>query len=95
MKDQEASGNSRDGILTRDANGCPIMRFERNLKHSFEAVWNAITDPDEVSGWRRFEVQIDPRVGGKISMGDTGEITKFEPPYLLEYIAAIQPEPPS
>ena len=67
--------------------GRPAVRFQRIYPHAIERVWAAVTDPDELSHWFPFAVQIDPRPGGTIEFSDdpntpptTGTILVFDPP---------------
>ena len=32
-------------------NGNPVVRFERTFPHSVPAVWDAITDPEQLEAW--------------------------------------------
>lgn len=85
-----------DGVIGRDDQGRSVLSFERYLKFPIDRVWRAITDPNEVRGWLR-GMDIDARVGGAITLrfpGDKmeagssaakGQITAFEPPFLIEY----------
>ncbi|MFP4977536.1 SRPBCC family protein [Paenibacillus sp. CN-4] len=66
-------------------------RFERQLKHSVQSVWGALTDNDKLAKWFS-ELRIDDlRVGGavKFDMGDGTfeelEITEMKPDSVLEY----------
>jgi uncharacterized protein YndB with AHSA1/START domain len=63
--------------------------FERQIPHSPESVWRAITYPEEVSKWYMI-AKIDGRVGGKIefSTGEgyvTGTIQIWDPPRIFEH----------
>ncbi len=42
----------------------PALRFERRLAHPIDAVWRAITDPDELWHWFPSGVEVDLRIGG-------------------------------
>jgi uncharacterized protein YndB with AHSA1/START domain len=44
----------------------PAIVFERRLSHPVDAVWRAITDPDELAAWFPNRVEVDLRVGGRI-----------------------------
>ena len=52
--------------------GRPALRFERRLHHPVEAVWRAITDPDELAHWFPARIKPDLRVGGRVSFADEG-----------------------
>lgn len=46
----------------------PILRFERHLARPVDAVWRAVTDPDEMRAWFPTRVVIEEwRVGAPIS----------------------------
>ena len=96
----EPHDKTLDGVISTDADGRPVVTFERHLAHPIERVWNAITDPDEAIQWLG-QLTIDPRVGGRIQLVpgsnepareasvDHGAITAFDPPVLLEYWGII------
>ncbi len=48
-------------------------------------VFDSLTDPKRVAGWFGWEVEIEPRLGGKISFGTEGKIIDFEPGRTLAY----------
>lgn len=66
------------------------LTFERHLVHPPEAVWKAITEPEELSKWYGAEVQIDGRVGGSVHFARrhgtvTGSILAWDPPRVFEH----------
>ncbi len=75
----------------------PALRFERRLAHPVDAVWRAITDPDELWHWFPSGVEVDLRVGGamtftfrelKLSEQPTtigGEVTDLDPSRLFGF----------
>jgi uncharacterized protein YndB with AHSA1/START domain len=75
----------------------PALRFERRLEHPPDAVWRAITDPEELWHWFPTGVEVDLRVGGamkftfrelKLSEQPTtmdGEVTDFDPPRVFGF----------
>jgi uncharacterized protein YndB with AHSA1/START domain len=75
----------------------PTLRFERRIGHPVEAVWRAITEPDELEHWFPSQVELDLRVGGPMTftfrdhtLPDggktiTGEVTDLEPPELFAF----------
>ena len=86
---------SRDGTLERTPDG-GVIRFERHLAHSPEAVWAAITDPAHLAQWwlpMPADITVDLVVGGLMEFRATGEepvtmtstILRLEPPVLLEH----------
>ncbi len=72
------------------------FRFVRRLAHPIDAVWAAITDPDQRARWFGATV-IDPRAGGTIETDPSdppvpaaakhmsGRILVWEPPHVLEH----------
>ncbi len=75
--------------------------FQRVLRHPPEAVWSAITDPEELKEWMMCSwARIDGRVGGRIEMmagppqyHSGGAILRWEPPQVLEYEWKVAPVP--
>lgn len=49
------------GTITK----CYMVTFERTSKHSAARLWQAVTEPDEVTRWMGFPSRIDLRVGGE------------------------------
>lgn len=47
-----------------DANGQPIVRFERTFPHPVRAVWEAITDPRQLGEWFPTTVEFDQLSAG-------------------------------
>lgn len=87
--------NDREGRLTIEGDRA-VLTFERRLPFPIEAVWSAITDPEERARW--FGVTtLDPREGGAIEMVATGpplppdrkrmtgRILVWDPPHVLEH----------
>ena len=67
----------------------PALRFERRLRHPVEAVWRAVTEPEELAHWFPASVAVgDLRVGARMRFtfpGDAfppteGEVTECDPP---------------
>jgi uncharacterized protein YndB with AHSA1/START domain len=81
----------RDGrSMTED--GFPALRFERVMAHPPEKIWSALVEPDAIARWWQAEATVEPRLGGKFSLifqggphRMNGEITRWEPPSVLEY----------
>jgi len=64
--------------------------FERRIRHPIEAVWQAITESDELSKWYFSRGTIEARLGGKVdfSLGPahvTGSVLIWEPPRVFEH----------
>ncbi len=82
---------SYDGALA-------TLVFQRVLPHPPEAVWQALTDPKQLSSWYMMRVSVDGRRGGSIDFsggpGDfhvTGRILQWDPPSVFEYEWKIGP----
>jgi uncharacterized protein YndB with AHSA1/START domain len=74
----------------------PTLYFERRVAHPVEAVWNAITESDELAQWFPCAVELELRVGGMITFtfaqelpgGSTtlqGRVTDLDPPRLFAF----------
>lgn len=84
-----------DGRLSVDGDRA-VLSFERRLPFPIEAVWSAITDPNEREQWFG-PTTIDAREGGTIDMVATGpplpperkrmtgRILVWDPPNVLEH----------
>lgn len=70
----------------------PTLRFERLIGHPVEAVWRAVTEPSELAHWFPCSVEVDLRLGGRMTftfpegvVADDastllGEVTELDPP---------------
>jgi uncharacterized protein YndB with AHSA1/START domain len=72
------------------------LHFQRRLPHPPAAVWNALTDPKQLSSWYMMQAAVDPRKGGSIDLRNdqfhvTGQILSWDPPRLFEYEWKIRP----
>jgi uncharacterized protein YndB with AHSA1/START domain len=86
---------SRYGTVHERADGYQL-RFERQLRHPVEKVWEALTDPAQVAQWLA-PGEFDLTLGGRIHLvftdGDgviSGRVTALAPPRLLEFTWADQ-----
>jgi uncharacterized protein YndB with AHSA1/START domain len=71
--------------------GRPALCFERQLDHSIERVWRAVTEPAELARWFVAEVPWTPAAGEEFEAGgETGRITAFEPPRLLAWTWGVE-----
>jgi uncharacterized protein YndB with AHSA1/START domain len=68
------------------------ITFERRLPHPPEAVWDAITEPEQLALWCMTKATIDGRVGGSIDflsgpaqLHVTGRILAWDPPRVFEH----------
>lgn len=87
--------NERYGELSIDGEQA-VITFVRHLPYPIEAVWSAITDPNQRARWFG-DTTIDGRVGGAITMVAsgppapveqkrmTGRILVWDPPHVLEH----------
>ena len=77
----------------QDIDGKPALVFERELRHPVEAVWRAVTEPDQLKQWFPAEVTVDVREGGAMTFtfpdGDAseskGEVTYLDPPNCFQF----------
>lgn len=81
------TGIVRDKGTYIEVDGRPAVRFIRRYPHAQHRVWQAITDPEQLSTWYPATVSYEPRVGGTIrfiddqySMDLTGTVLAFDPP---------------
>ena len=79
-----------DGTLLRTEAG-PQIRFTRELAHSPEKVWRALTDPESLQAWFPDNVEGAMAPGAALrffsddrSFEFTGEVVEFDPPRVLE-----------
>ena len=72
----------------------PVLRFERHLQRPVEAVWSAVTDPDQMTSWFPTRIQIDEwRVGATLThFFDehdmeplAGTVLDWEPPHRVAF----------
>jgi uncharacterized protein YndB with AHSA1/START domain len=76
----------------------PTLRFERRIGHPVQAVWEAVTQPSELAHWFPCEVEVDLRLGGRmsfhfpqLSLPDQastllGEVTELDPPTRFAFL---------
>jgi uncharacterized protein YndB with AHSA1/START domain len=76
----------------------PALRFERRIAHPIEAVWEAITRPEELAHWFPCRVEVDLRLGGRMTfhfaehdLPDAastllGEVTELDPPRRFAFL---------
>lgn len=74
------------------------LTFEGRLAHPPEAVWEALTDPKQLSSWYMTQAAIDGRLGGYIDLRSgpgqlhaTGRILAWDPPHVFEYEWKVKP----
>ncbi|MFP2932731.1 SRPBCC family protein [Pyxidicoccus sp. 3LG] len=78
--------------------GTATLVFQRRLRHPPEAVWAALTDPEQLRQWFMTTAKIDGRPGGSVDMVSgparfhwTGRILAWEPYRLYEYEWNVAP----
>ena len=82
-----------DWATYEDRGGAAVLRFERRLAHPPEAVFRAITDPDELRHWFPARVDTELRAGAPVrfSFGDEaaeapdGEVLEVDPPRVFAF----------
>jgi hypothetical protein len=71
--------------------GRPALRFERNLNHPIERVWQAVTAPAELERWFVAPAPWTPAPNEEFEAGgETGRITELEPPRLIAWTWGIE-----
>ena len=64
---------------TRGLRGRPALRFERELAHSVERVWRAVSEPAELERWFPAAADWTPAAGETFEAGGaTGEVTDVD-----------------
>src|SRR4051812_7376584 len=71
----------------------PAVRFERRLAHPPDAVWRAVTEPEELRHWFPARVEVDLRPGGAMHFvhaddaapPSDGRVTEVEPPRVFAF----------
>lgn len=61
------------------------IRVRLEIDASPEAVFASLVDPKQVERWFGWQVEIEPRLGGKVTLGAEGKIFEFEPGKRLAY----------
>jgi uncharacterized protein YndB with AHSA1/START domain len=73
-----------------------LIAFERRLRHPVEAVWAALTEPEELGNWLG-RGELEPREGGRVSIRTgpadrperqgviSGRVLAWDPPRVLEH----------
>jgi uncharacterized protein YndB with AHSA1/START domain len=82
-----------DTTLRTAIDGRPALRFERRLAHPIDKAWRAISEPEHLAAWFPWQVEIDPRVGGRIGFthpqgvvtAPDAVVTAYEPPRVFAY----------
>src|SRR5215207_9248341 len=77
----------------QNVDGEPVLCFERQFKHPVECAWQALLDPQELSGWFPCTIEGERALGATLrfvfqdddTLTSTGTIIEFDPPRLLAY----------
>ncbi len=87
----------RFGTLTLEGDRA-TLHFERRLRHPPEAVWAAITEPEQLALWYLTTARSDRRSGGAIDYVSgpnrfhvTGKILTWDPPRVFEHEWNVEP----
>jgi uncharacterized protein YndB with AHSA1/START domain len=87
-----------DGTIEAQ-DGNYIFRYERELPHPIERVWQAITDPAEIAIWMGARPEIDLHPGGRYvthhgnGMTVVDRIERVEPPRLFQHTFWLELNP--
>jgi uncharacterized protein YndB with AHSA1/START domain len=76
-----------DGTVTTTGDTW-TLRFERNLDHPIEKVWDALTNNARLKEWLADDGEIDLRPGGRVVLKDhvvDSTIVDLDPPNAIEY----------
>jgi uncharacterized protein YndB with AHSA1/START domain len=101
MNDTRFNPGPLADVSARPADGTRwTLVFTRTLHHPPEAVWAAITDPDQLGQWAPFtadrslattgDVVLTMVDGMEVDVSDA-RVTRADPPSLLEYTWGTQP----
>lgn len=93
-REQYDPGPARGATVEKDGGSWALV-VVRQLRHSPEKVWEALTDPAELHEWAPFDAdgKLD-KVGNTVKLTTVGapsphvtetKVTRAEPPRLLEY----------
>ncbi|MFE0336624.1 SRPBCC domain-containing protein, partial [Streptomyces sp. NPDC058955] len=79
-----------------------LLRYEIELPHPQEVVWERIASPEGLPSWLCAADPLEPRLGGKVTLrwlnGDTevsGRVTAWDPDHVAEYTVRAAPTPPT
>ncbi len=73
-----------------------VIAFERRLAHPVDAVWAALTEPDQLAAWLG-RGSVEPRAGGEVAIHTgpagrselqrtiSGRVLTWDPPRVLEH----------
>lgn len=97
--DARGARGPRTGTVTYEGDAATIV-FERRLRHPVDAVWRALTEPEDLAQWYLTEARIEGVAGGRIDyvsgpsrLQVTGRILAWDPPRLFEHEWIVEPQP--
>lgn len=61
------------------------IRIELPIAAAAAEVFDSLVDPDAIERWFGWRAEVEPRVGGRITLGADGKIFEFEPGRVLAY----------
>lgn len=90
--DRSDRSASQGGDATlRDEQGRAVLYFER-LRHPPERVWDALTEPDQLTAWHPTPAGFEPIAGGAVRYATggnpelpDGEVIEYDPPRVLAH----------
>ena len=91
------------GTIDRDdTDDGASVRLERDFNATPHELWRMLTDPAELTGWLRAEVDLEPRTGGAITLRFAnssttirGRVVRCTAPSVLEFTWRREQEPAS
>jgi uncharacterized protein YndB with AHSA1/START domain len=63
----------------------PVIRTGVTIAAPPERVFASLVDPEQIERWFGWRAEVEPYVGGRMSLGVEGRISEFEPGKLLAY----------
>jgi uncharacterized protein YndB with AHSA1/START domain len=89
----DGTRDPRDGELEQTATGRWALRFERDLPHPVEQVWQAVTEEAHLSVWFPTTIEGELRAGAALTFrfrGEelpptSGEMVEYDPPRVIEF----------
>lgn len=78
-------GRERVPMADFSATRSPEIRIELPIDASAEDVFASLIDPVRIRDWFGWEAEVEPRTGGRMTLGVDGKIFEFEPPKRLAY----------
>ncbi|MEZ5085044.1 MAG: SRPBCC domain-containing protein [Tessaracoccus sp.] len=63
----------------------PEIRVRMEIDATPHEVFESLIDPTQIARWFGWEVEIQPRLGGAVTLGAEGKIFEFEPDKTLAY----------